>query len=338
MKPLLQVRDLEVTFDLGRHGRLVAVDRVSFDLGHGEFVALVGESGSGKSTTALALIRLVPPPGFISGGRLLWWDDRGETPVDLLQLSPGRMRERRWRDIAMVFQGAQNALNPVMRIAEQMVETVRTHQAMPRDEILDRAARCLRMVRLEPSRVLRAYPHELSGGMRQRVLIAMSLLLTPRLLILDEPTTALDVITQAHILEILKEIQEQLRLTMLLLTHDLAVVAKTARRVLIMYAGRIVEEAPTEDLFEAPYHPYTRGLLQAVPTLRGDLAAKRPIPGSPPDMRHPPSGCRFHPRCPYADELCRRVEPILEEAGGRRVACHHWQRIHQGAPIPEALR
>lgn len=338
MKPLLQVRDLQVTFDLGRHGRLVAVDGVSFDLGRGEFVALVGESGSGKSTTALALIRLVPPPGFVSGGQVLWWEDGREAPVDLLRLGPGAMRERRWRDIAMVFQGAQNALNPVMRIADQMVETVRAHRAMPIGEIMERAARCLRMVRLEPSRVLRAYPHELSGGMRQRVLIAMSLLMTPRLLILDEPTTALDVITQAHILEILREIQEELGLTMLLLTHDLAVVAQTARRVLIMYAGRIVEEAPTEALFEAPYHPYTQGLLQAVPTLRGDLAAKRPIPGSPPDLRAPPPGCRFHPRCPYADERCRRVEPPLEDAGGRRVACHHWQRILAGAIRGEGLR
>ncbi|WP_376790544.1 ABC transporter ATP-binding protein [Thermoflexus sp.] len=332
MKPLLQVRDLRVAFDLGRHGFLTAVDGVSFDLAQGEFIALVGESGSGKSTTALALIRLVPPPGFISGGRLLWWEEGKGEPVDLLRFSEAQMRERRWRDIAMVFQGAQNALNPVMRIAEQMMETVRAHQAMPRDEILDRAARCLRMVRLEPSRVLRAYPHELSGGMRQRVLIAMSLLMNPRLLILDEPTTALDVITQAHILEILREIQEQMGLTMLLLTHDLAVVAKTAHRVLIMYAGQIVEEAPTVTLFESPYHPYTRGLLQAVPTLRGDLTGKRPIPGAPPDLRHPPPGCRFHPRCPYADEMCRRAEPELEEVGNRRVACHHWRRVAQEAP------
>lgn len=338
MNPLLQVRNLQVTFDLGRHGRLVAVDDVSFELGRGEFAALVGESGSGKSTTAMALIRLVPPPGFISGGRLLWWEDGRREPVDLLQLSPSQMRARRWRDIAMVFQGAQNALNPVMRIADQMVETVRAHHPMPRGEILDRAARCLRWVRLEPSRVLRAYPHELSGGMRQRVLIAMSLLLTPRLLILDEPTTALDVITQAHILEILDEVQRELGLTMLLLTHDLAVVARTARRVLIMYAGRIVEEAPTEALFEAPYHPYTRGLLQAVPTLTGDVAAKRPIPGAPPDLRRPPPGCRFHPRCPYADEICRQVEPALEEAGGRRVACHHWRRVAADAPIREPRR
>ncbi len=333
MNPLLQVRNLQVTFDLGRHGRLVAVDDVSFELGRGEFAALVGESGSGKSTTAMALIRLVPPPGLISSGRLLWWEDGRREPVDLLQLSPSQMRARRWRDIAMVFQGAQNALNPVMRIADQMVETVRAHHAMSRGEILDRAAQCLRWVRLEPSRVLRAYPHELSGGMRQRVLIAMSLLLTPRLLILDEPTTALDVITQAHILEILDEVQRELGLTMFLLTHDLAVVARTARRVLIMYAGRIVEEGPTEVLFEAPYHPYTRGLLQAVPTLTGDVAAKRPIPGAPPDLRRPPPGCRFHPRCPYADEICRQVEPALEEAGGRRVACHHWQRVAADAPI-----
>ncbi len=338
MNPLLQVRNLQVTFDLGRHGRLVAVDGVSFELGRGEFAALVGESGSGKSTTAMALIRLVPPPGFISGGRLLWWEDGRREPVDLLQLSPSQMRARRWRDIAMVFQGAQNALNPVMRIADQMVETVRAHHPMPPGEILDRAVRCLRLVRLEPSRVLRAYPHELSGGMRQRVLIAMSLLLTPRLLILDEPTTALDVITQAHILEILDEVQGELGLTMLLLTHDLAVVARTARRVLIMYAGRIVEEAPTEALFEAPYHPYTRGLLQAVPTLAGDVAAKRPIPGTPPDLRRPPPGCRFHPRCPYADEMCRQVEPALEEADGRRVACHHWRRVVADASIREPRR
>ncbi|WP_295449048.1 ABC transporter ATP-binding protein [Thermoflexus sp.] len=335
MKPLLQVRDLRVTFDLGRHGRLNAVDGVSFDLARGEFTALVGESGSGKSTTALALIRLVPLPGFISGGRLLWWEEGQREPLDLLRLSDAQMRERRWRDIAMVFQGAQNALNPVMRIAEQMIETVRSHHPMPRGEILERAAQCLRMVRLEPSRVLRAYPHELSGGMRQRVLIAMSLLMSPRLLILDEPTTALDVITQAHILEILREIQEQLGLTMLLLTHDLAVVAKTARRVLIMYAGQIVEDAPTEALFAAPYHPYTRGLLQAVPTLRGDLTGKRPIPGGPPDLRHPPPGCRFHPRCPYADETCRRVEPTLEDAGGRRVACHYWQRVARTVLVQE---
>lgn len=322
MTPILSVRDLIVEFDLGQHV-LRAVDRASLDLYPGQLTGLVGESGSGKSTLAFALLNLVPPPGVIRGGEV-YFDG-----VDVLGMSGEELRRFRWKQVAVVFQAAQNALNPVLRVGDQIVETVQDHESRPRREILARAEELLQLVRLEPQRVLRAFPHELSGGMKQRVIIAMSLLLDPKILILDEPTTALDVVTQSHILDILLDIRERLGLTMLLLTHDMAIVAKVADRVGVMYAGQVVETGTVEEIFYQPLHPYTKGLLRAAPSLIGEVEDKRPIPGFPPDMRDPPPGCRFHPRCSWASERCQTEEPALEETRGRQVACHHWQYIQQ---------
>ncbi len=319
-RPLLSVQDLVVEY-AARQDTVRAVDRASLDVYAGDWMAVVGESGCGKSTLAYAIIRQVPHPGEIKEGTILF------DGQNVLELDRRALREFRWKEIAIVFQAAQNALNPVMRIADQMIETVVDHESRPRKEILVHASELLRLVRLEPARVLRAYPHELSGGMKQRVIIAMSLLLNPRLLILDEPTTALDVVTQNYILDILADIRKKLRLTMLLLTHDMSIVAKVSDRVGVMYAGQIVETGRAEEIFYHPWHPYTRGLLKAAPSLIGELGEKRPIPGFPPDMRNPPPGCRFHPRCSYADDRCSLEEPSLEKVDGRQVACHYWQRI-----------
>ncbi len=318
--PILSVRGLTVEYAV-RQGRLVAVDRVNLDVYPGELVALVGESGCGKSTLAYSLIRHVTFPGEITAGQIFF---KGR---DVLTMTPEQLRQFRWRDIAVVFQAAQNAMNPVMRIADQMIDTVQAHEQMDREHILRRAAELLEMVRLEPDRVLRSYPFELSGGMRQRVIIALSLILEPEMLILDEPTTALDVVTQVHILDILREIRDRLGLTMLLLTHDMAIVARVADRVAVMYAGKIVEVGGINDIFYHGLHPYTRGLINAAPSLVGDLSGKSPIPGSPPNFLNMPTGCRFHPRCKYAVPKCRERVPIMESVDGRQVACHRWREI-----------
>jgi len=324
MMPLLAVKDLVVEFDLGR-GALRAVNEASLDVLPGEIMAIVGESGSGKTTLAFSIFNLVPPPGQIVGGEI-FFDD-----IEVLSLGPEELRKYRWKEVAMVFQAAQNVMNPVIRIAEQMIDTAQAHGKTAKGEVLERAAELLRMVRLEPSQVLRAYPHELSGGMRQRVIIALSLLLEPKMLILDEPTTALDVVTQAYILDILTDIRDKLGLTMMLLTHDMSIVAKVADRVGVMYAGRIMEVGNVGDIFYDAKHPYTMGLINAAPSLIGDVASKKPIPGSPPDLLNPPIGCPFHPRCAYATDRCRKERPELEKIGdGRLIACHNWWLIQGG--------
>lgn len=320
MVPLLSVRDLMVEFALGR-GILRAINRASLDVYPGEVMAVVGESGSGKTTLAFSILNLVPPPGRITDGEILF-DDK-----DVLSLSPEELRKYRWKEVSMVFQAAQNTMNPVMRIADQMIDTVSAHEKMPKGKIVERASELLEMMRLEPSQVLHSYPHELSGGMKQRAVIATSLILDPKMLILDEPTTALDVVTQAYILDILADVREKLRLTMMLLTHDMSIVAKLADRVAVVYAGRIMEVGKIEEIFYDARHPYTIGLIKAAPSLIGDISDKKPIPGSPPDLLNPPPGCPFHPRCAYATERCRE-EPELEDIGGERlVACHNWRMI-----------
>jgi len=322
MKPLLNVKDLVVEFELPR-GTLKAVNGASLEVHKGEVTALVGESGSGKTTFAFSILNLVPVPGKIAAGEILF------NGKDVLSLSQEELRQYRWKEVAMVFQAAQNAMNPVMRIADQMIDTAQAHGKMSRSEVIERASELLRMVHLEPSQVLHAYPHELSGGMRQRVIIALSLLLDPKMLILDEPTTALDVVTQAYILEILAEIRQKLGLAMLLLTHDMSIVAKVADRVGVMYAGKIVEVGNIEDIFYDAKHPYTVGLIKAAPSLIGDISDKKPIPGSPPDLISPPPGCPFHPRCDYATDQCREEVPPLSSIGdGRFVACYNWQEVH----------
>ncbi|RLC70657.1 MAG: ABC transporter ATP-binding protein [Chloroflexi bacterium] len=317
------MRDLVVEYSI-RQGSLRAVDGASLDVHPGELMAVVGESGCGKSTLAYSIIRHVPYPGEIKGGTILF------DGQDVLGMDRKALRQFRWKEIAIVFQAAQNALNPVMRIADQMIDTVLDHEKQPKEQIIQRASSLLEMVRLNPDRVLRSYPFELSGGMRQRVIIALSLLLNPRMLILDEPTTALDVVTQVYILDILADIRQDLGLAMMLLTHDIAIVARVADRVAVMYAGQIVEEGAINDIFYHPRHPYTYGLIQSAPSLIGDLTKKKPIEGAPPNFLNMPSGCRFHPRCAYATSVCREKEPVMEATDRWRVACHRWREIKMG--------
>lgn len=321
---ILTVEDLSVRYEV-RRGAFDAVDRVSLTLRQGELFGLVGESGCGKSTLAYALVNMVPAPGRIVHGRVLF----GEHSVDVARLRGEALRQFRWKEIAMVFQSALNTLNPVMRIRDQVIDTVQAHEHVSEREALDRAVQGLRWVRLDPARVLHSYPHELSGGMKQRVGVMMALLLRPKVLILDEPTTALDVLSQRAILQILKRIQRELGLTMLFITHDLALIAEIADRVGVMYAGHLVEVGSLHDVFLRTHHPYTRALIKAVPTLTGSLEEMRPISGSPPDLIAPPAGCRFHPRCPLADALSRRESPpLIETEPGHLVACHHWREVH----------
>lgn len=332
---LLSVRELSVVYH-SRRGLVRAVREVSFDLRDGENLALIGESGCGKTTLGLALIRLLAKSARIVQGRILY--RRGEDVVDLLTLSPQEVRRFRWSQCAMVFQAALNAFNPVIRIWDQIYETARAHGKTDRKAVREEAMELLRLVQLDPRRVIDAYPHELSGGMRQRVLIALSLLLRPKILILDEPTTALDILTQRTIIELLRRLKEEFRFSMIFISHDLALAAELADRVATMYAGRIVELAGVYAAFARPKHPYTRALIQTVPTVHGGHTELRSIPGSPPHLITPPQGCRFHPRCAFAAPECQMEDPNLMPAGeGDAVACWRWQAI-QSAPGEAAAR
>ena len=321
---LLQVRDLRTVF-VTKQGILPAVDGVSFDIAPGETVALVGESGCGKSVTAASILRLVPsPPGQITGGELLF---EGH---DLLSLDDTQMRSVCGGRIAMIFQEPMTSLNPLLTIGEQVMEAILEHEKISKAVAQERAVELLGLVRIaDPRRILREYPHRLSGGMRQRAMIAMALACNPALLIADEPTTALDVTTQAQILELLDDLKARLGMAILLITHDLGVVAQTAQRVVIMYAGKVVEEARVEELFQSPAHPYTRGLLGSLPRPdhEVDLNGRPPplpeIPGLVPSLANLPSGCRFAPRCADAIDLCHANEPVMEAISvHRRAACH----------------
>jgi oligopeptide/dipeptide ABC transporter ATP-binding protein len=318
MSELLQVQDLHVHFP-GADRPVRAVDGVSFSLREGETYALVGESGCGKSATALSVLRLVEP-GLIAGGSIRF-DGR-----DLIGLTEKEMQRVRGGRIGMVFQEAGAALNPVMRVGSQVAETIRIHdKSKSRKEAWAEAVRLLDVVALaDPARQARSYPHEMSGGMKQRVMMAIALAAAPTLLIADEPTTALDVTIQAQILALLRRLRAEYRLTVLLITHDLGVVAENADRVGVMYAGRLVEEAPVKELFATPRHPYTRALLQALPGRRAAVDDSRRFPtlaGSVPDPADPPAGCRFHPRCPERFAPCDSVDPPDQKLDGRRVSC-----------------
>jgi len=313
--PLLSVRHLTTVFDLPA-GPVAAVNAVSFDIQAGETLGLVGESGSGKSVTALSLLRLVQPPGRIAGGSILFRDR------DLLTLSEADMRRVRGADISLIFQEPMTALNPVFTIGDQIAEAMLVHGRGTRAETRERAITLLEAVKIpDPARRVHHYPHQLSGGMRQRVLMAMALACRPALLVADEPTTALDVTIQAEILDLLREMKARFHLSLLLITHDLGVVAETADRVAVMYAGRIVEEAPVRDLFRSPQHPYTRGLLASMP---GRTAGRlRAIEGSVPDIAALPPGCAFGPRCPDHFDRCDTGTPALVEVGpGHRARCY----------------
>jgi oligopeptide/dipeptide ABC transporter ATP-binding protein len=316
-EPLLSVEGLRVAF--GRPGReQVAVDGVGFTLAPGEVIGIVGESGSGKSLTALSILKLVPnPPGRIAAGRIVF---RGQ---DLVPLGERAMNEIRGRDIAMIFQEPMTALNPVFTIGDQIAETLRIHEGIDRRAARDRAQELLARVGISnPAQRLDQYPHELSGGMRQRVMIAMALACKPQLLIADEPTTALDVTIQAQILALLRDLQRELGMAVVLITHDLGVIAQVVDRVAVMYAGRIVEEGPVASVFERPSHPYTRLLLESIPSLDHEQERLPSIPGMVPGLSQLPQGCRFHPRCPLARPACAELPPpAFQVEEGHRAAC-----------------
>lgn len=314
-EPLLRVRDLAVEFVTGA-GSVRALEGISFDLAPGEILGIAGESGSGKSTLGQALLRLLPPPAIITGGSVMF---EGR---DLFALSAEELRALRWRRLAVVFQSALDALNPVLTVAAQLQDVLEAHAPRPRAELEARARELMELVGIPVER-LRSYPHELSGGMRQRVCIAMALALQPSLLVLDEPTTALDVVVEKEILRQVLELRRRLGFSVLLISHDVGRMLQVADRIAILYAGRLVELAPAAELRTRAQHPYTRKLLAAYPSLHGDRHDLASIPGTPPSLAHPPPGCRFHPRCDLAIDVCRTAEPPLEAAGeGREVACH----------------
>ena len=315
---LLEIENLH-TFFYGESGVARAVDGVSFAVGAGETIGLVGESGCGKSVTALSVLRLVRPPGRIESGSRILFEGR-----DLVTLDERQLRAVRGARIAMIFQEPMTALNPVFTVGEQIAEVVRIHSKTSRRDAWQRAVEMLQIVGIPaPAERAREYPHQLSGGMRQRVVIAMALVMNPALVIADEPTTALDVTIQAQILELLQQLQQRFGMSILLITHDLGVVAETVSRVLVMYGGEIVEEAKVKTLFAEAHHPYTEGLLAAMPRLGESRDRLRTIPGTVPPPTRWPNGCRFHDRCPYAWERCTREHPPLYQIGGGHVSrCH----------------
>jgi peptide/nickel transport system ATP-binding protein len=318
-EPLLDIRGLQVEFATD-DGIVRAVDGVDLTIGRGETLGVVGESGCGKTVTALSVLKLIQmPPGRIAAGEILW---EGR---DLVPLSPAEMVSIRSREIGIVFQEPMTSLNPVYPVGAQIAEAVRAHENLGRRGALDRAAEMLRLVHIpNPQRRVRDYPHQFSGGMRQRVMIAMALACRPKLLIADEPTTALDVTIQAQILELIAELKERFGMAVMLITHAMGVVAETAQRVVVMYAGKVVEEAPVKELFARPRHPYTQGLLRSIPRI--DRAARKArlnaIAGVVPSLLQPPPGCRFAPRCGFSMPACTGAVPRLREvAPGHKVAC-----------------
>ena len=316
--PLLEIKGLSVRF-FTYQGIVRALEEVDLTIGRGEILGLVGETGCGKSVMARSVLRLIPdPPGKIIHGEILF---KGE---DILKLRPRRLREIRGNDISMIFQEPMSSLNPVFRVGNQIQEVITLHQKVDRRRARGAAVEMLQQVNMpDPEQVLRKYPHELSGGMRQRVMIAMELSCRPDLLIADEPTTALDVTVQGQVLTILNDLVRRLGISVLFISHDLGVIAQLCDRVSVMYAGKIVETAPVARLFAEPAHPYTRGLLQAIPLLDEERDSLRVIPGIVPRLVEPPGGCRFHPRCAVRFEPCDRLVPGAVEVGpGHQVACH----------------
>ena len=323
IKPEVQVavRGLTVEFRVSR-GILRAVDNVDLDIYRGEVLGLAGESGCGKSVLAHALLNLVDPNGYIKSGKVIF-----DGKIDVLSLPEDELRRFRWEKAAIVFQGAQNALNPVIRVSEHFFDTFFAHSKGDRkrgkSEIISRARKLLEQVRLDSDRVLRLFQHEMSGGMKQRTITALALLLNPEFLILDEPTSSLDVLTQKYILKLLRDLHEQTGITMLFITHDLACLAEIADRIAMMYLASMVEIAPVDEIFYNPKHPYTKILLDSIPSREKDINEIKPLPGPIPDPINPPPGCKFHPRCPHAMPICKKVRPkLVDTGGGHLVACH----------------
>jgi len=311
--PLLEVRNLSVNY-ITMRGVVKALDRVSFDLDENETIAVVGETGSGKSTIAKAIVRVLEENARITGGEVIF------EGVDVLKLSEEEFRRSyRWVKVAMVPQGSMNSLNPVLRVVDQMIEPL-VLRGVPKVDAIKIAGEALESVGL-PKDTLNRYPHQLSGGMKQRVIIAMAIQARPKLVILDEPTSALDVMTQANIMNLLKRLKREFKLSYIFITHDLALASELADKVLVLYAGRVAELGSADLVYTDPKHPYTQGLMTSVPTLREDKKLSF-IPGEVPSLINPPSGCRFHPRCPYVMDICRREDPpMINLKDGRKVAC-----------------
>jgi peptide/nickel transport system ATP-binding protein len=319
MPTLLELRNVKMYYGTSR-GTVKAVDGITFKLKKGEAMALVGESGSGKSSLAFTIIRLLPRNVAEAGGEILFYDEELGV-VDLAKMNEDEIRRKiRWKKISMVFQASMNALNPILRVQDQMIEPLVLHLGLSREEAVKIAEEALRSVGLAQD-VLMRYPFELSGGMKQRVVIAMAIMMRPRLVILDEPTSALDVITQANIMNLLKELKAKFDLSYILITHDIALASEIADKIGVMYAGRLVEMAPADVFFRKPKHPYSQKLLAAMPTLREEKSIEY-IPGDVPSLITPPPGCRFHPRCPYAIKgKCDKEEPQTKQIDGSEVAC-----------------
>ncbi len=359
---LLEVNHLSVDY-YAANGTVHAVNDVSFTLQRGEILGLAGESGCGKSTLAYAIARLLRPPAVITGGEVLYHppinEQREETAIvssiknakgasaangtiDVLQLGPAQLRAFRWNELSIVFQSAMNALNPVMNIGDQIMDALHAHRPnMGPDAQRRRAIELLQLVGIAPDR-LRSYPHELSGGMRQRAVIAIALALRPELIIMDEPTTALDVVVQREILELVKALCREFNTALIFITHDLSLLLELADKIAIMYAGNMVEKGSSYDLYQHPRHPYSYGLLNSFPSIRGPRRRMVGIPGSPPDLRHVPSGCPFHVRCPLVFGPCRTTVPVLRLASldnpGQLVACHLYDpTFHEGIPATADL-
>jgi peptide/nickel transport system ATP-binding protein len=311
--PLLQVRDLSVEYILER-GVINAVDHVSLDVAGGEFLAIVGESGCGKSTLLFAIAQLLNPPAAITGGSVTF---QGRNLVGLTETD---LTAVRWKDMSVVMQSAMNALNPVLTVGAQFRDAMRSHGVTSKQEIAERSAEVLRMVGIDPVH-LKSYPHQLSGGMRQRSMIAMAMLFTPELVIMDEPTSALDVVAQRSLMAQIKELQRQFGFAVIFVTHDMSLVSHFADRLMVMYAGQVAEFGRTRQLFDAPKHPYTVGLMDAFPSIRGPRVPLSGIPGSPPDLARPPEGCRFAPRCPKVMPRCKTSPPPLYQLEYADVRC-----------------
>jgi len=317
MPAILETQDLTTNYRTAS-GWVRAAEGVNLRVEKGEALGIAGESGCGKTTVALSILKILPQGGVIRGGKILF------DGMDLVPLSENEMRKIRWQGIAIVFQGAMNAMNPVIKVGDQIVEAIRTHEPdTDNKSAWERARKLFELVGIDPERVDN-YPHEFSGGMRQRALIAMALAANPKFLIGDEPGTALDVIVQAQTLKLMRDLRERLGLSMLVISHDLSILAETCEKIAIMYAGRIVEYGAAEAIFKEPLHPYTQGLIKAFPALKGERIRLTSIPGQPPDLLRPPPACRFNPRCPYVMDVCKKVDPVLEKAGtgDHFVACH----------------
>ena len=315
--PLLDVQDLTVHYSIKR-GNVRAAEDVNFSLKKGEAMGLAGESGCGKTTVALSLLKILPVNGKIVKGKILFKN------TDITKLSEGEIRNKiRWKAISLIFQGAMNAMNPMYRVEDQIIEAIRSHETkVTKKKAKERIAKLFEMVGLEPARA-RNYPHEFSGGMRQRAMIAMALACNPSVLIADEPGTALDVIVQAQVLKLMTELRKRLDLAMIMISHDLSIISETCDKLAIMYAGKLVELGDVITMFKKPIHPYTQGLIAAFPGIYAPKQEMKALPGSPPDLLNPPSGCRFFPRCPHVMDICKKKAPQFKEVSkGHFVSCY----------------